>query len=292
MQLLNTNLLKTNLLNTNLLKTNLLKTQFKDTKEWQRAAYLLLLFFYLLRYVQGVWLWQLAQPLYINVGADNFYWLAHLANIPQTFLASPLLSLAVDLSLVGGLAFLAYRPFIRSLSYLVFGLMLIYMLAYHDGTLHHSHSLLPMVFMSALLCVKSPTAWPLAVEAFRFYACATMLMAGLWKVCRGTAFDMEQMSNILQGQHVELLYTYPNAFFSKVYVYLIERPKLAFMLWHGAVWLELSFIIGFFTRRADGYLLLALLAFIVADYFLMSLYFFEFSIWGLLFFRSSYARST
>lgn len=259
--------------------------QFKDIKQFQRAAYLMLLFFYLLRYMQGVWLWQLAQPLYIHVRADYFYWLAHLTNIPQTILAWPLLSLGVDLSIVVSLVFLAYRPFIRSLAYLNLGLIITYLLCFHDGTLHHSHSLLPMFFMSALLCVKNPISWPLAMAAFRFYACATMLMAGLWKVYRGTAFDVEQMAAILQNQHIELLYTQPDAFFSKVYIYLIERPKLAFMLWQSAIWLELSFVIGFFTRRADAYLLFALLAFIVADYFLMSLYFFEFSIWGLLFFR-------
>ena len=245
----------------------------------------MLLLFYLLRYWQGVWLWQLAQPMYIHVAADNFYWLAHLANIPQTVLAWPLLSLGLDLSLVFSLAFLAYRPFIKTLAYFAFGLMLLYMVAYNSANLHHTHGLVPLVFMSALLCVKSPISWPLAMAAFRFYACATMLMAGLWKIGRGTAFDVEQMATILQNQHIELLYTQPDAFFSKAYIYLIERPKLAFMLWQGAIWLELSFIIGFFTRRADAYLLFALLAFIVADYFLMSLYFFEFSIWGLLFFR-------
>jgi hypothetical protein len=109
------------------------------------------------------------------------------------------------------------------------------------------------------------------------------LAAALWKLSRGTAFEPQQMSDILQNQHQYLLYAQPQNFYSSIYTYFIAHPNQAFLLWQLAFWLEFSFIIGFFSRRYDAYLFVALIAFVVADYFLMSLYFFEFGLFAFCF---------
>jgi hypothetical protein len=257
--------------------------QFKDLGQFQRAAYIMLLFFWLLRAYQGVWLSQLACPLFISVQADNFYWFLHLLGLPQFFLQHYWAALSLDIGILSLLLLLIYNVYLRWAAVLYFLASLLYFVSYHSALMHHTHSLVPVLVLSMLLCVKTPANWKIWQPTARYYACGAMLAAALWKLSRGTAFDTEQLADILQNQHQDLLYTQAQRLYAQIYTYLIAHPNQAFLLWQLAFWLEFSFIIGFFSRRYDAYLAVALIVFVVADYFLMSLYFFEFGLFAFFF---------
>lgn len=248
--------------------------------KFQRVAYIMLLFFYILRWWQGVWLYQLSEPIYISPMADNMYWLLHILNIPQYILSNIILGLSVDLGIVLGCAIMAWQPQYKWGAKGIFILFLMYMVSYNSSLLHHTHSVFPYLLVSLLLCVKSNRNWRYYIELGALYAAGTMLLAGLWKLGRLTAFDTEQMSIILQNQHVDILFFKPESIWAHIYSYLIAHKKLSFLLWHGAVWLELGFVIAFFTKRWDNMLIAALGLFVVMDYVVMGLYFFEFLMLG------------
>ncbi len=244
---------------------------------WQRSAWAFVLLFFLLRLWQGVGLWQLSAPPTTHVLGDNFYWALHLLQLPQWVLARPLAALLVDILLIVLPIWLIYRP-ASPLRFAHAPLFILYAVCYNSAQGHHTHAWIASAALSLHLCLsgEEPARW--WQGAGRYYACGAMLAAGLWKCLRLTAFSAEQMPNILTQQQAQ--YVFDGGSWSNIYLYLSgEGAAFAAPLWWGAVLLELSFIIGFFTRRADAYLVGALLLFVLADYLVMSLFFFEFALW-------------
>ena len=255
--------------------------------QWQRLAYALLLFFWLLRWSQGVWFSDLAWSPFIRVKNDYWYWLLHYWEIPQTILASAIISWILDIFLVLAYSLLIWKPQQKYIAYAVSLAYMLYVVVYNTSTLHHTHSLLACFFLNIFLCFKQDKNIYWSWEVFRYYACYVMASAGLWKTLRGTAFHFEQMSNILVHQHVDYLLDHAKDFRAQVLQYLIENPLYSYLFWIGAIALELAFLIGFFTKRFDKILLICLLSFVIADFFMMDLYFWEFSLFALAFFNNA-----
>ena len=83
------------------------------------------------------------------------------------------------------------------------------------------------------------------------------------------------MSGVLLEQHKELLTNSPGYWQTSFILYLINHEALSYLLYVLACVVELSFIVGFFTKKYDRYLLLAFAIFLVMDYLIMRIAFFE-----------------
>lgn len=256
----------------------------KEQAQIQRLIGLFLCFVWLFRCYQGLLLFQLHQAAFISVKADNVFWIYHALQIPHQVLQHQFLALSLDiLWLVLALISVFKVPNTYWTS-LICLLVLNYMIIYNSVSTHHEHILVGLLFFVPLLFIRDSTNFVLVFAGIRYYAIFTLCSAGLWKAYRGSLFVPEQMSEILKHQHIDYLIAYPEAYFSNFIRYLIAHPSLANLFWYGAWLIELSFVLGFFTRRFDKLLGSLFILFFVMDYVLMQLCFVEFCIFALVFY--------
>lgn len=256
-------------------------------QQFVRFLALFLLFAWSIKLWYGIWLSQLQAPPFIAPKSDNFFWLLHYFNIPQFCLSNPYAGLVIDSTIILSLIGAYFRP-----KQWVFGLLFmlsftVYYMSFNSAMTHHAHPMSGYIFVGFLMLL-TPNAkrFTLGFYALRHYACFVMASAGLWKVGRGAFFHPNQMTNILMVQHTDYRAARGEDYWYSQFVeWLIQHPDWTQWLWYLGVVLELAFLIGFFTRKFDKWLILCFLGFFIADYWIMNLYFFEFCIFVPFFFK-------
>ena len=109
----------------------------------------------------------------------------------------------------------------------------------------------------------------MVLKGCRYYFLYIFVSAAIWKLVRGAAFRPEEMSRILLLQHSDLLSGDCRPALCRIYAWLIDHPVFAQGIYLAAVALEAAFVIGFFTRRYDRWLLALAVSFVAADLFIM-----------------------
>ena len=248
-----------------------------------RLLCLLFFFIYWIRWLNHLCLSQITGATFTHVQADNSYWLFHLLNIPQFLLSNYYISLSFD-CFYSVLILLVYiRPNSFIYSALFFVLQSVYFITFHSAMTHHAHQSSALPFLAFLLCFKENLSFVFVLRFLRYYVCFIFLSAALWKITRGTFASGGQMEAILRVQHVDYLAQNSETNYGHFIGGLIKQGEWVSLLWPSAILLQFSFIVGFFTRRLDKFLLLFLLAFLIMDYYIMGLNFGEFAVWGIVF---------
>ena len=98
--------------------------------------------------------------------------------------------------------------------------------------------------------------------------------SALWKLSSAAIFHSGQMAAVLLHQHISILQYQGNDTFSRMAFYLIEHPLAAQVLYIGGFLLEFSFVVAFFTKRVDRFLILFLILFLISDFVLMGINYF------------------
>ncbi len=122
-------------------------------------------------------------------------------------------------------------------------------------------------------------------HSVRFIFLLIFFTAGVWKIRTGAIFNIEQMSGILLLQHKQYLAGNPDNWFSHFIYFLVTHSYYSYALYLLGTIAELVFIIGFFTKKMDKWLLIAFLLFFISDYFLMRINYSNWMVFaGLLYF--------
>lgn len=250
-----------------------------------RCFALLLCLIWLGRLWMGLGLIQLQNPPFLELRADRVFWLLNSSGILYALLHYAPLSLTID-SLLLLLPLISLRyPLQRAFSWAYLPTVSLYLIAYNASATHHEHTLVGLVAIAFLLCFKDSLRFSLVMAAIRYYACFIMASAALWKMGRGSLWQQGQIESILKLQHSATLTQAADSLWGQWITFLLENPAIANSLWWAAILLELVFLVGFFTRRFDAALFWAFWLFIICDYFVMGLNFWELGILTPLFLR-------
>lgn len=153
---------------------------------------------------------------------------------------------------------------------------------------HLGWLLFPVIFVA-----KEEKAFSLLYEAARYFFLYFLVSAGVWKFAQSGIFHTDEMSGILLYQHNQLLTNSPGYWQSRLILYLIRHQVLSYTLYLLATILELFFIVGFFTKKYDRLLLILFILFLIADYFIMRIPYFEISALAIpLFIKSGKVEDT
>ncbi len=136
-----------------------------------------------------------------------------------------------------------------------------------EGTTHIQ--LIPFLFL-----VRREKDILLVKDALRYFFCMVFFIAGFWKVYYGGVFEPDQMSRIIYDHNIH--YILGTGWERALSVYLVEHSGFAQFLYVAAVVLELSFVVGFFTKRYDRALMILLFAFVVLDLIVMRIPYFPY----------------
>lgn len=243
---------------------------------------LFIVLFYLLaiyKWLNGMWMYQM-QPQFFNTRFDFFTWIFMQTGIHQWLLGNRTGWILLDTAFYT-MPFIYWMIFRRKSARAipVAVLMLvsnwIYVQCY---ALYPTNSiegylawlLFPFLFMS----IRLKTFYFL-MQGLRYFFLFFFASAALWKFYQGGIFNTQQMSGILLMQHKELLVFAPHYWYSVLIYWIVRHPLAGYGLYIAATLLELCFIIGFFTKKYDRLLLLLFVLFLVTDYFLMRIPYFE-----------------
>jgi len=145
-------------------------------------------------------------------------------------------------------------------------------------TLYPSNSIeghIAWLFFPIVFIPQDKKTFLLLFEGLRYFFLFFFVSAALWKLAQGGLFSISQMSGVLLYQHKELLTSSPGYWQSNFLLWLIQRPQLSYLLYLAATLLELSFVVGFFTKKYDRLLLVLLVVFLVMDHLSMRITYYE-----------------
>ncbi len=103
----------------------------------------------------------------------------------------------------------------------------------------------------------------------RYYFLYIFVSAAIWKLARGSVFNSGEMSRILLLHHTDLLTGPCTSITCRAYSWLIGHPVISQTLYIGGTLLEACFLVGFFTRRWDRWLIGLAVVFVIANLMLM-----------------------
>ncbi|MDP2175291.1 MAG: hypothetical protein Q8K70_05200 [Bacteroidota bacterium] len=203
-------------------------------------------------------------------GADFTYFLVYKLGLNRLVLHSYTSAMFFDVLLIFSL--IMALIWIKNKFFVIVSavLMLIYHILLNAKMGYHAHHLFGFHFALFPFCFGAINALP-AFYLSRYLACLTYFFAGFFKLYHKGWSVIGSFSEIFQNQHAAYFYFHPNSFLKHIGHFLNTYPAIGFMLYLSAMLLQLSFILGFFTRRFDKVLAFSILGFHLMDWYLMNL---------------------
>ena len=253
----------------------------KDDLQYKTAVYYVIIFYTLFFYklYNGLLLCQM-QPLFLFARDDIFTWLFMQTGLPQWLSLHPQHFIVFDAAFyLFPMFFLCAVVWRRQIVPIAAGVMLlinwIYIQCYtlyptNSITLYIAWLIFPLIFL-----VKNEELFSLLLQGLRYFFLYFFLSAGVWKIVNGGVFNPLQMSAVLLDQHKEILAGTENWWMKSLLAWLIQHATFSHSLYLLVACMELSFGIGFFTRKYDIILLVMYILFLIADYIVMRIPYYE-----------------
>lgn len=228
---------------------------------------------------------QLGAPAFISPGIDNTFWIMHALKIPQTIMRSEPLKIFIDIYLftLTIACMVIYKKRIPSILLVI--VLFIYIITQQSFTANHTKTAAALCFIVLPFCVpiqRFDYVW----NAVRYYLLFVMASAALFKLFNGALFNIHHFSDILFLQHLDLRILEPKSLIFGFSEFLIHHNWLAYILFLVLFITQLSFIVGFFTKKYDRILLLLLGAFLLLTYMIMRIQNFDLLILGVTLIKS------
>jgi hypothetical protein len=250
--------------------------------------YLLMLF----KWWNGMFLYQV-KPQLFNNRFDMFTWIFMKTGLHQWLLNNPKgwLSFDVAFYIMPLLVWLAFMKSVR-LSAIVSLIMLLVNWVYIQCyTLYPTISIegfIAWLLFPVLFITINLQSFYFILNGLRYFFLYFFASASVWKLIQKGVFNIHQMSGVLLYQHKEYLTSSSNWYTHFIY-WLINHPSVSYLFYIGGSILELSFIVGFFTKKYDLLLIAAFLLFLVMDVLLMRIHYWEVAAFLLTLIYSKYS---
>jgi hypothetical protein len=228
------------------------------------------MFVFFRRLISASMLSQMNHPLFLFSGQESIYNAFIATGIPQFITSSTVLSALLDVSLlVLTIGFL--MSFNRLFAVAFWLVALNYFLTYNSVTGHPYHGMVGMLVMVMPFWFKKEDKFNLTWDLARYYFLYVFASAALWKLFRGSAFYDLQLTDILKSQQIDLLLQNPDNYKAHFVEYLISHTGISHFILLVNIFLQASFLIGFFTRKFDMVLFVLAIVFCISNYYVMGI---------------------
>ncbi len=201
---------------------------------------------------------QLEAPVLLRLDMDLTYWLVHATGISALFQSSYASALIFDILLTAFcLVSVVFPkrvifPILTGMFYLVYCILL------NSYQCWHYHNLITLILLIIPFCFKSLKTFSLLFAGLRYAVAYIYASAAIWKLVRGSVFNDGQMQWLIEHNYVDRLAVdgYELGFFENAIFQLSNYPTLSSIALIIGVAMEASFLVAFFTRKFDRYLIL------------------------------------
>lgn len=257
-----------------------------ERKSFAIYFYSFFIVFMVVRYFNELFLHQLISNPIRSPRIDLVVWITHYIGIPN-LISNQIVSLTFDFIILLLPILILYRIFkgkkFNNLSAslcLFFGLYILFIYCFPTLSIR---KYLGLVLIPIAFIFQSKRRYYYYLELMRYYILFVFTSASLWKILRGVAWDPRHMQLTLKAQHIDNFVNWPDHYITKLIATLIEHPSFCTTLFILAVISQLLFFIGFITKKYDKLLAILMLIFILSDYLVMRIEYWEFIVFLPLF---------
>lgn len=200
---------------------------------------------------------QLESPVLLRLDLDLTYWIIHLTGIGELIRSNYPVALTFDITLSALCLLTAFFPKRIVLPLLTGIFFLVYCVLLNSYQCWHYHNIITLSLLIVPFCFKSLKTFSLAFTGLRYFVAFIYASAAIWKIFRGSVFNSGQMQWLIEHNYVDRLAIddYKMNFLETAMFNLSNYPLLADIALILGVSMEASFILAFFTRRFDYYLI-------------------------------------
>lgn len=235
-----------------------------------RWLLLLLAAEYLIIQLSGVGLHEVSGDALFSINADPVAWFPFLLNIPELFLLNRITGWIIDIAFFMVICLMIREP--GKQLYGIAGCILGFLFFVTMMSRHIHWNFQEGIFIVLFpLCFSSFKSKSLAFEAMRYFLIFFYASAGILKLQYGAVFHPEHFSHMLPGQFGPYFLEGNLGWRTSLHLYLVNHPIASYLMYLAGTLLELFAIIGFFTKRFDRWIAVAILAFHLADWVIMDI---------------------
>lgn len=201
---------------------------------------------------------QLEAPVLLRLDMDLTYWMVHATGIGELFQSSYGASLTFDLLLTVLCLITALFPK-RIIFPIITGIIyLIYCVLLNSYQCWHYHNLITLILLIVPFCFRSLKTFSMLFDGLRYAVAYIYASAAIWKLFRGSVFNEGQMQWLIEHNYVDRLAVdgYQLNFLESAMFQLSNYPTLSSIALIFGVAMEASFLVAFFTRKFDRYLII------------------------------------
>lgn len=237
---------------------------------YHRMVFGMLFCEWLIIWISGAGFSGLAGNGFFSLGVDPLAWLPFVTGFPQWLTGHAWVCLLSDAFIAVGILVALISPMRSGWGK---GMMLACLLWYLTITAYLGHR----NFQTGIFLVWFPYIFAkqqskqMAWEALRYFVLFFYFSAAVFKIWEGQWLQPQHMSNILKAQFIPYYLEGQSGLRLSVNQFLANRPGLGALLFNLSVLAELLPVLGFFTRRYDKLIGFGLIAFHLANWFLMDI---------------------
>jgi len=239
-----------------------------------RIAFSFILFMLIYLAVSNALFHQLRSPVLKYPYVDPVYWLMHLLRIPDAVVSNYTVAYVFDILLFASCAGCILFPLKRIFIGLFLVTYFIYFITFNSYGGHHTHAGVGILLIPVPFLFRKNITFSLLWQALRYYTLFIYVSAFLWKLFRLSFLDENHGLLIVKNNLAQYLYYNPDTLLSKFYWWILQHSFWVNAFYIGGIVAEGIFIIGFFTKKYDKYLLLVSLIMVIGFWLLADALFF------------------
>lgn len=240
-----------------------------------RIVFCFILFVLIYLSISNTLFHQLQSPVLKYPYVDPVYWLMHLLRIPDVIISNYTVAYVFDILLFASCISIIIYPLKRIFIIVFLLTYFVYFITFNSYGGHHTHAGVGILLVSIPFLFRKNITFSLAWQALRYYTLFIYVSAFFWKLFRLSFMNQDQGLLILKNNLAAYLYYNPGNALSKFYWWLLQNPVWVNAMYIGGFILEGIFIIGFFTKRYDKYLLFFSLIMVIGFWLLADALFFQ-----------------
>ncbi|MEO6490418.1 MAG: hypothetical protein ABIO04_10795 [Ferruginibacter sp.] len=207
---------------------------------------------------------------FFSIEVDPLSWGFYLAGMPQFILKHQWCGILIDSIIIISLLLFVRDPLNNRLAILLFLLLMLFYITFMGHMAHRNYQVgFFMVFVPFLF--KGYTNKIFAYESLRYFLLFFYLSAAFLKITNHSLAGNEHFSHLLSGQFTPYFLEGNTGVRTDLNLYLISHPATSHLLFIISFIVELTTIIGFFTKRFDNLLAIALLTFHFGNWLIMDI---------------------
>lgn len=242
----------------------------KPVTAYHRIVFGMLCCEWLIIWFSGAGFSGLTGNTFFSLGVDPLAWLPFMAGIPQWLTGHAWAGILADLLIALGILAACINPMRSGWAKTMMAACLLWYLTLTAYLGHRN-------FQSGIFLAWFPYLFSqqdskqMAWDALRYFVLFFYFSAGIFKILEGQWLQPNHMSDILKAQFIPYYLEGQSGIKVTVNQFLAEKPGLNNWLFNLSVLVELLPAIGFFTHRFDRFIGFGLIAFHLANWFLMDI---------------------